>query len=247
LCSLTPDARGLAAASVERLKPPLANTAVVNVRSLTTPALSPRSHHYTSSHEENVKDVVPELASTKKNSAAPYGADDGTPRQRMSASVQAASRSGTGSLTGGKTFVQDAELLSVRNWNALLLSQKNKNNENVFDLSADNERERDVVMHKDITFGDKIGEGSFGEVWSAYLWGQHVAVKTMHVDVMNDSKKCGDFLNESRWRRHHTEQNVPVQLQDATFGAPVNALLTRVRATHKSYNQLLCTAHLHHS
>lgn len=44
----------------------------------------------------------------------------------------------------------------------------------------------DEIHVDDIKFGEKIGEGSFGEVYRGSLWGQEVALKKMRIKVGSD-------------------------------------------------------------
>jgi serine/threonine protein kinase len=52
----------------------------------------------------------------------------------------------------------------------------------------------DLVPNEDIYFGDRIGEGNFGIVYSGYLYGQEVALKKLKPSI--DEEVLEDFENE---------------------------------------------------
>jgi serine/threonine protein kinase len=60
---------------------------------------------------------------------------------------------------------------------------------------------------------------------SGYLWGQHVAVKKMHVHIMSDAKKCADFLNEVEILRRLRHPNI-LQFMGACFEDPHFLIVT---------------------
>lgn len=57
-------------------------------------------------------------------------------------------------------------------------------------------RELHELRFDDIKFGEKIGEGSFGQVFKGKLWGQEVALKRLRIN--GDVENVKDFKKEVR-------------------------------------------------
>eukprot|EP00462_Mataza_sp_D1_P022300 CAMPEP_0175137082 /NCGR_PEP_ID=MMETSP0087-20121206/9622_1 /TAXON_ID=136419 /ORGANISM="Unknown Unknown, Strain D1" /LENGTH=727 /DNA_ID=CAMNT_0016419887 /DNA_START=39 /DNA_END=2222 /DNA_ORIENTATION=- len=54
----------------------------------------------------------------------------------------------------------------------------------------------DAIRAQDITFGIKIGEGTYGEVFSGTLWGQQVALKVLRLEHACEEEIIEDFYKE---------------------------------------------------
>lgn len=68
---------------------------------------------------------------------------------------------------------------------------------------------KDVLRFEEIEFGPMIGQGSFGKVYKAKLWGMEVAVKTLRTKgLFEDAKELKGFKKEVRIMRNLRHPNI---------------------------------------
>lgn len=68
-------------------------------------------------------------------------------------------------------------------------------------------KKKDEIRFEDIKLEEKIGEGSFGEVYRCTLWGQEVAMKRMH-RIKNVDAKIKEFRKEVKIMRGLRHPNI---------------------------------------
>ena len=70
---------------------------------------------------------------------------------------------------------------------------------------------KDEIHFADLRFGDKIGEGSFGEVFRGTLWGQEVAIKKLRIKGLDANSNAGisrEFRKEVKIMRTLRHPNI---------------------------------------
>ena len=99
----------------------------------------------------------------------------------------------------------------------------------------------DEIQYSDLMFGEKIGEGAYGDVFRGYLWGQEVAIKQIRLEKgeeVEEVARVREFRKEMKIMRQLRHPNVVEYLGSCVTGHSL-CLLTEYLVSGSLEDQLL--------